>query len=89
MDEPVRLASEAERLNAELESLVMDNYKVFVENLTCSVHLKLEVSHKMFSKLFVRVGVTTRYFTLLHRTKSWPIYPVNLTITFMSWHSNV
>jgi hypothetical protein len=27
MDEPQRLASEAERLNVELESLVMDNYK--------------------------------------------------------------
>ena len=45
LDEPTRLASEAERLNAELESLVMDNYKVFVENLTCSVHLKLEVRY--------------------------------------------
>jgi hypothetical protein len=42
LDEPVRLAAEAERLNAELEALVMDNYKVFVENLTCSVHLKIE-----------------------------------------------
>lgn len=31
---------EAERLNVELESLVMDNYRVFVENLTCSVHLR-------------------------------------------------
>lgn len=44
LDEPIRLAAEAERLNIELESLVMDNYKVFVENLTCSVHLKIEVS---------------------------------------------
>lgn len=42
LDEPQRLSSEAERLNEELESLVMDNYKVFVENLTCSVHLRLE-----------------------------------------------
>lgn len=42
LDEPARLAAEAERLNVELESLVMDNYKVFVENLTCSVHLKSE-----------------------------------------------
>jgi hypothetical protein len=43
LDEPTRLAAEAERLNVELEALVMDNYKVFVENLTCSVHLKMEV----------------------------------------------
>eukprot|EP00600_Ochromonadales_sp_CCMP1393_P012291 CAMPEP_0175009724 /NCGR_PEP_ID=MMETSP0005-20121125/7710_1 /TAXON_ID=420556 /ORGANISM="Ochromonas sp., Strain CCMP1393" /LENGTH=916 /DNA_ID=CAMNT_0016265477 /DNA_START=11 /DNA_END=2761 /DNA_ORIENTATION=- len=42
LDEPQRLATEAERLNIELEALVMDNYKVFVENLTCSVHLRLE-----------------------------------------------
>jgi Vps51/Vps67 len=41
--EPQRLLSEAERLNAELESLVMDNYRIFVENLTCSVHLRSEV----------------------------------------------
>lgn len=41
--EPLRLLSEAERLNAELESLVMDNYRIFVENLTCSVHLQTEV----------------------------------------------
>jgi hypothetical protein len=33
---------EAERLNLELEALVMDNYRVFVENLTCSVHLRNE-----------------------------------------------
>ena len=44
--EPQRLLSEAERLNAELESLVMDNYRVFVENLTCSVHLRSEVPSK-------------------------------------------
>jgi hypothetical protein len=43
LDEPTRLASEAERLNVELEALVMDNYKVFVENLTCSVYLRIEV----------------------------------------------
>lgn len=42
--EPQRLTSEADRLNAELESLVMDNYKIFVENLTCSVNLRTEVS---------------------------------------------
>jgi len=48
LDEPVRLAAEAERLNVELESLVMDNYKVFVENLTCSVHLQTEVRYSIF-----------------------------------------
>ena len=42
--EPQRLLSEAERLNVELESLVMDNYRIFVENLTCSVHLRTEVN---------------------------------------------
>lgn len=41
--EPRRLTAEAERCNAELESLVMDNYRVFVENLTCSVQLRSEV----------------------------------------------
>lgn len=41
--EPQRLLTEAERLNVELESLVMDNYRIFVENLTCSVHLRSEV----------------------------------------------
>jgi len=75
-NEPNRLMSEAERLNAELEvrtlptthppltscpsrfdrhtrlpslasllqALVMENYKIFVENLTCSVHLRSEVT---------------------------------------------
>ena len=40
--EPSRLSMEAEKLNHELESLVMENYRVFVENLTCSVHLRNE-----------------------------------------------
>ena len=44
--EPRRLTSESERVNAELEALVMENYKVFVENLTCSVHLQSEVSER-------------------------------------------
>lgn len=35
---------EADRLNSELDSLVMDNYRVFIENLTCSVYLRSEVS---------------------------------------------
>lgn len=42
-NEPSRLTSEAGRLNVELETLVMDNYRVFVENLTCSVHLRGKV----------------------------------------------
>ena len=41
--EPHRLSAESDRLNQELESLVMDNYRVFVENLTCSAHLTTEV----------------------------------------------
>jgi len=43
LDEPQRLTLEALRLNSELETLVMDNYKIFIENLTCSVHLRSEV----------------------------------------------
>lgn len=41
--EPQRLKAEAERINAELEALVTANYKVFVENLSCSMHLESEV----------------------------------------------
>lgn len=41
--EPKRLLSEADRLNEELDSLVMDNYRVFIDNLTCSVFLRNEV----------------------------------------------
>jgi hypothetical protein len=48
--EPLRLLSEAERLNAELESLVMDNYRIFVENLTCSVHLQTEVQLNNYNR---------------------------------------
>lgn len=40
--EPRRLNSEGEKCNAELESLVMENYRVFVENLTCSEQLRSE-----------------------------------------------
>lgn len=57
MNEPVRLAREADKLNVELEALVMENYKVFVENLTCSVHLRYEVSE--------RVSVQLLYFFLI------------------------
>ena len=44
--EPRRLQQEADKCNAELESLVMENYRVFVENLTCSVQLRSEVRKK-------------------------------------------
>jgi hypothetical protein len=44
INEPTRLKREGDRVNMELEALVMENYKIFVENLTCSVHLKYEVS---------------------------------------------
>mmetsp|Transcript_10004 Transcript_10004/g.15110 ORF Transcript_10004/g.15110 Transcript_10004/m.15110 type:complete len:671 (+) Transcript_10004:72-2084(+) len=40
--EPMRLTAEAERLNDELDTLVMDNFRVFVENLTCSGVLRGE-----------------------------------------------
>ena len=43
LNEPKRLKHESERVNSELEALVMENYKVFVENLTCSAHLQSEV----------------------------------------------
>ena len=52
--EPQRLSMEAERLNSELESLVMDNYRVFVENLTCSVHLRNE--DKRLGEIAVDLG---------------------------------
>lgn len=44
--EPDRLRGEADRINAEMETLVSENYRVFVENLTCSVHLQKEVLQK-------------------------------------------
>ena len=40
--EPSRLSAEAERCNDELEKLVINNYRVFVENLTCHTELKVE-----------------------------------------------
>ena len=40
--EPSRLRAEAERLNEELGSLVLDNYRVFVRNLSVSNHLRKE-----------------------------------------------
>lgn len=44
LSEPQRLQYEADKVNSEFEALVMDNYKIFIENLTCSVHLRKEVS---------------------------------------------
>lgn len=44
LNEPQRLALESEKLNIELDSLVLDHYRIFIENLTCSVHLRAEVS---------------------------------------------
>lgn len=41
-NEPLRLSMEADRLNGELEALVMDNYRVFVENLTTGATLRNE-----------------------------------------------
>jgi len=43
LHEPERLEKEADQINNELEALVTDNYRVFVENLTCSLHLQSEV----------------------------------------------
>ncbi len=40
--EPVRLTNESEKCNEELEVLVMRNYRIFIENLTCSVELRVE-----------------------------------------------
>ena len=40
--EPSRLSEDAERCNVELEKLVINNYRVFVENLTCHTELKVE-----------------------------------------------
>ena len=45
--EPERLALEAENVNRELESLVLQNYNLFVENLTCSTRLREEVILKI------------------------------------------
>lgn len=65
LDEPQRLSLEALRLNSELETLVMDNYKIFIENLTCSVHLRSEVRDDPSLKLV--------FSPLYHRTLRAPI----------------
>jgi hypothetical protein len=52
LTEPDRLAAEAEEVNGELERLVIDNYRVFIENLTCNVHLQSEVSRVIYDCIF-------------------------------------
>jgi hypothetical protein len=43
--EPQRLQGEADRVNSELEELIIEYYRVFVENLHISLHLQKEVHH--------------------------------------------
>lgn len=52
LQEPQRLKSEADRVNTELEGLVIENYRVFVENLTVSMHLQSEVEIFCFHYMF-------------------------------------
>lgn len=40
--EPKRLFDESQRLNNILEELVMENYRIFVDNLSCSIELRAE-----------------------------------------------
>ncbi len=48
LSEPARLLDEAGKVDVELETLITSNYKVFVENLTCSVHLQNQVRFCFF-----------------------------------------
>ena len=41
-NEPLRLQRESDRCSEELEALVMENYRIFIENLTVSVELRVE-----------------------------------------------
>jgi hypothetical protein len=41
--EPQRLLQESNRYNSELENLIMENYRIFVDHLACSVNLRTEV----------------------------------------------
>lgn len=52
--EPLRLSKEVDRCNNELEALVMDNYHIFIENLTYSVELRDEDAK--LSKVFSSLG---------------------------------
>eukprot|EP01041_Mallomonas_annulata_P000330 gene330-591_t len=40
--EPQRLLLESQKINSQFEALVMENYRIFVENLTCSSQLRSE-----------------------------------------------
>ena len=53
VNEPARLTAAAGAANEELEALVMDNYRVFIENLTCSVEMRVEEAklNKVFNNL--------------------------------------
>ncbi len=53
VSEPARLEAASKAANEELEALVMDNYRVFIENLTCSVELRVEDAklNKVFDNL--------------------------------------
>lgn len=42
LQEPQHLEEEIQKINGDLESLIIENYKVFVENLTCSMQLQSE-----------------------------------------------
>lgn len=50
LNEPHRLTSESKKLDVELDSLVLDNYRIFIENLTCSVLLRSEVKTRTFKR---------------------------------------
>ena len=50
-NEPQRLALEAERFNSDLEALVLENYRLFVKNLTSSGQLPNEVDKNNSYKL--------------------------------------
>lgn len=41
-EEPQRYAYEAECISNDLDTLVLENYKIFIENMTCSVRLQSE-----------------------------------------------
>jgi hypothetical protein len=43
LKEPERLSNEIDKINQDLESLIIENYKVFIENLTCSISLQTDV----------------------------------------------
>lgn len=48
LEEPQRLENEALKINAEIEALVSENYKIFIQNLTCSIEIREEESKLFF-----------------------------------------